>query len=121
MQEFRLALGQRMREARLKRRWSQEGFADIAGVHRTWMGAAGQGESTVLYESGPDITGARDHAISTAVAVGGGANAQRAPAKIARYAEILNGNLRRRVKRRRSCGLCGFGPPKKTGARAPDR
>ncbi len=49
MQEFLLALGQRIRELRKKKRWSQEGFADITGVHRTWMGAVERGESNVSF------------------------------------------------------------------------
>ena len=47
--EYLLALGQRVRELRLKQRWSQEGFADIVGVHRTWMGAVERGESNVSF------------------------------------------------------------------------
>jgi hypothetical protein len=35
VQEYLLALGLRIRELRLKKLWSQEGFADIVGVHRT--------------------------------------------------------------------------------------
>jgi len=49
VQEFLLALGQRVRELRLKKRWSQEAFADIVGVHRTWMGAVERGESNVSF------------------------------------------------------------------------
>jgi transcriptional regulator with XRE-family HTH domain len=49
VEEFLLALGQRVRELRLKQRWSQEGFADIVGVHRTWMGAVERGESNVSF------------------------------------------------------------------------
>jgi transcriptional regulator with XRE-family HTH domain len=49
VQEFLLAVGQRVRELRLKKRWSQEGFADIVGVHRTWMGAVERGESNVSF------------------------------------------------------------------------
>jgi transcriptional regulator with XRE-family HTH domain len=49
VQEFLLALGQRIRELRLRKRWSQEGFADIVGVHRTWMGAVERGESNVSF------------------------------------------------------------------------
>ena len=49
MQEFLLALGQRIRELRLKKRLSQEGFADVVGVHRTWMGAVERGESNVSF------------------------------------------------------------------------
>jgi len=47
--EYLLALGQRVRELRLKQRRSQEGFADIVGVHRTWMGAVERGESNVSF------------------------------------------------------------------------
>lgn len=49
MQEFLLALGQRIRELRIKKRWSQEAFADIVGVHRTWMGAVERGESNLSF------------------------------------------------------------------------
>jgi DNA-binding XRE family transcriptional regulator len=49
VQEFLLALGQRVRELRLKKRWSQEAFADIVGVHRTWMGAVERGESNLSF------------------------------------------------------------------------
>ena len=49
VQEYLLALGQRIRELRLKKRWSQEGFADIVGVHRTCMGAVERGESNVSF------------------------------------------------------------------------
>lgn len=49
VQEYLLALGQRIRELRLKKRWSQEGFADIVGVHRTWMGAVERGESNASF------------------------------------------------------------------------
>jgi transcriptional regulator with XRE-family HTH domain len=49
VQEYLLALGQRIRELRRKKRWSQEGFADIVGVHRTWMGAVERGESNISF------------------------------------------------------------------------
>jgi transcriptional regulator with XRE-family HTH domain len=49
VQEFLLALGQRIRELRRKKGWSQEAFADITGVHRTWMGAVERGESNVSF------------------------------------------------------------------------
>jgi transcriptional regulator with XRE-family HTH domain len=38
------ALGQRIRELREKRGWSQEEFADICELHRTYMGAIERGE-----------------------------------------------------------------------------
>jgi len=48
VQEYLLALGQRICELRRKRRW-QEAFADIVGVHRTWMGAVERGESNISF------------------------------------------------------------------------
>jgi transcriptional regulator with XRE-family HTH domain len=41
---FQKALGDRIRELRLKRGWSQEEFADICKLHRTYMGAIERGE-----------------------------------------------------------------------------
>jgi len=41
------ALGERIRELRKKAGYSQEGFADVAGVHRTYMGTLERGEANV--------------------------------------------------------------------------
>lgn len=41
------ALGDRIRELRKKAGYSQEGFADAAGVHRTYMGTLERGEANV--------------------------------------------------------------------------
>jgi transcriptional regulator with XRE-family HTH domain len=41
------ALGERIRELRKKAGYSQEGFADAAGVHRTYMGTLERGEANV--------------------------------------------------------------------------
>ena len=38
MRPFLLALGQRIRELREQRKWSQEEFADRCGLHRTAVG-----------------------------------------------------------------------------------
>jgi transcriptional regulator with XRE-family HTH domain len=43
------ALGQRIRELRSERGYSQEGFADKCGVHRTFMGAIERGESNLSF------------------------------------------------------------------------
>jgi len=43
------ALGQRIRELRTERGYSQEGFADKCGVHRTFMGAIERGESNLSF------------------------------------------------------------------------
>jgi transcriptional regulator with XRE-family HTH domain len=47
--EFQTALGQRIRELRLKRGYSQESFADVCGVHRTFMGTLERGESNLSF------------------------------------------------------------------------
>jgi transcriptional regulator with XRE-family HTH domain len=41
------ALGERIRALRTKAGYSQEGFADAAGVHRTYMGTLERGEANV--------------------------------------------------------------------------
>jgi transcriptional regulator with XRE-family HTH domain len=45
------ALGQRIRELRSKKGWSQEGFADICGLHRTYMGSIERGERNLTIVS----------------------------------------------------------------------
>jgi transcriptional regulator with XRE-family HTH domain len=44
-------LGIRIRELRTRRGWSQEAFADVAGVHRTYMGHLERGEKNVSFLS----------------------------------------------------------------------
>jgi transcriptional regulator with XRE-family HTH domain len=45
------ALGQRIRELRTERGYSQEGFADECGVHRTFMGTIERGESNLSFHN----------------------------------------------------------------------
>ena len=45
------ALGQRVRELRKKKGLSQEAFADLASVHRTWMGAVERGERNLSFHN----------------------------------------------------------------------
>lgn len=40
---LQLAVGQRIKELREARKWSQEEFADLCGVHRTYIGSAENG------------------------------------------------------------------------------
>jgi transcriptional regulator with XRE-family HTH domain len=40
---LQLAVGQRIKELREERKWSQEEFADVCGVHRTYVGSAENG------------------------------------------------------------------------------
>jgi len=45
------ALGQRIRELRTERGYSQESFADECGVHRTFMGTVERGESNLSFQN----------------------------------------------------------------------
>ena len=52
------AFGQRVRELRLAAGHSQEGFADLCGVHRTFMGTVERGESNISLSNIAKIAGA---------------------------------------------------------------
>jgi transcriptional regulator with XRE-family HTH domain len=45
------ALGQRIRELRMEKGYSQEAFADHCGVHRTFMGTIERGESNLSFQN----------------------------------------------------------------------
>ena len=45
------AFGQRIRELRAERGYSQEAFADKCGVHRTFMGTIERGESNLSFQN----------------------------------------------------------------------
>jgi transcriptional regulator with XRE-family HTH domain len=45
------ALGQRIRALRTEQGYSQEGFADKCGVHRTFMGTIERGESNLSFQN----------------------------------------------------------------------
>jgi XRE family transcriptional regulator, regulator of sulfur utilization len=44
MQQIQRKLGDRIRKLRSRKGWSQEAFAAISGVHRTYIGAVERGE-----------------------------------------------------------------------------
>ncbi len=46
-----IALGKRVRELRKQSGYSQEGFADATGLHRTWMGAVERGERNLSFHN----------------------------------------------------------------------
>jgi transcriptional regulator with XRE-family HTH domain len=47
MQQIRRKLGDRIRKLRSRKGWSQEEFAAISGVHRTYIGAIERGEKNL--------------------------------------------------------------------------
>jgi transcriptional regulator with XRE-family HTH domain len=61
------ALGGRIRELRTKQGYSQEGFADRCGVHRTFMGTVERGESNISFSNLAKIASALSMTVSEVV------------------------------------------------------
>jgi transcriptional regulator with XRE-family HTH domain len=51
VEPLRAALGRRIRQLRQSKGWSQERFADEAGIHRTFAGTLERGENNVSFDS----------------------------------------------------------------------
>ena len=49
MQDIRSRFGARVRQLRNDRGWSQEAFADLCGLHRTYIGSIERGEQNVSF------------------------------------------------------------------------
>jgi transcriptional regulator with XRE-family HTH domain len=49
-------LGKRIRELRLKQKFSQESFADHCGLHRTYMGGIERGEHNLTLQTALTIS-----------------------------------------------------------------
>jgi len=47
MKDIRSRFGNRVRELRVDRAWSQEEFADLCGLHRTYIGSIERGEQNI--------------------------------------------------------------------------
>jgi transcriptional regulator with XRE-family HTH domain len=47
MQQIQRKLGDRIRKLRSRKGWSQEEFAAISGLHRTYIGAVERGEENL--------------------------------------------------------------------------
>jgi transcriptional regulator with XRE-family HTH domain len=59
------ALGRRIRELRSAHGYSQEGFADKCGVHRTFMGTIERGESNLSFQNILKVTTTLGISLST--------------------------------------------------------
>lgn len=59
-----IKFGSRVREERLKRKFSQEVFADLAGVHRTYIGMIERAEKNITLENIQKIANALNIKIS---------------------------------------------------------
>lgn len=49
-------LGNRIKTLRTDKKYSQEGFADIIGIHRTYMGAIERGEKNITIVTAKKIS-----------------------------------------------------------------
>lgn len=47
MQQIQRELGERIRKLRRRKGWSQEEFAAVSGLHRTYIGAVERGEKNL--------------------------------------------------------------------------
>lgn len=64
LKKIRRDFGARVRELRKERGYSQEGFADACGLHRTYIGAIERGERNVAIDNIAKIAAALNIKIS---------------------------------------------------------
>ena len=56
--QLHVRIGQRIRDLRIQRGWSQEDLADVSGLHRTYVGSAERGERNLTVDSLQALAGA---------------------------------------------------------------
>ena len=57
-------LGNKIKELRTYKKYSQESFADKIGIHRTYMGAIGRGEKNITIVTAKRISEGLDMSLS---------------------------------------------------------
>ena len=75
MNELLIVLGKRVHELRAARKWSQEEFAHVSGLHRTYIGQIERGEKNISFGNLVKISSALGVTMSELLAgleVGGG-------------------------------------------------
>jgi len=63
-----MLLGRRVRELRAARKWSQEEFAHVSGLHRTYIGQIERGEKNISFDNLSKVAGVLDVTLSELLA-----------------------------------------------------
>lgn len=64
MNDLLKALGKRVHDLRAARKWSQEEFAHVSGLHRTYIGQIERGEKNISFGNLVKLTGVLDVSLS---------------------------------------------------------
>ena len=58
MNDLLVLLGRRVHELRAAKKWSQEEFAHVSGLHRTYIGQIERGEKNISFDNLSRVAGA---------------------------------------------------------------
>jgi len=64
MKKIQESIGQKIRELRVKKGFSQEKFAELVGVHRTYIGMIERGEKTITIVTAKKVSNALEISLS---------------------------------------------------------
>jgi transcriptional regulator with XRE-family HTH domain len=64
MQQIQRELGKRIRKLRTQKGWSQEEFAAVSGLHRTYIGAVERGEKNLTISTMHTVAKTLDRTIA---------------------------------------------------------